>query len=85
MIKMKVRRYIHNSQYLLKQGEEIVKQNTDPKIIHQVTMVNLVLSEMRTKDLSEYCGDSIRAINIWVKKVDELWILSGMDQPCLSI
>ncbi len=71
MIKMKVRRYIHNPKELLKQGEEIVKQNSDPKYIHRVTMVNLILSGMRTKDLSKYSGDSIRAINIWVKKVDE--------------
>ncbi len=71
MIKMKVRRYIHNPKELLKQGEEIVKQNSDPKFVHRVTMVNLVLSGARTKDLSKYCGDSIRAINLWVKKVDE--------------
>ncbi len=71
MIKVKVRRYIHDPQELLKQGKEIVKQNSDPKFIHRVTTVNLVLSGMRTKDLSQYCGDSIRAINMWVKKVDE--------------
>jgi len=68
---MKVRHLIHNPQELLKQGQEMVKQISDPKFIHRVTMVNLVLSGMRTKDLSQYSGDSIRAINIWVKKVDE--------------
>ncbi len=68
---MKVRHLIHNPQELLKQGQEIVKQISDQKFIHRVTVVNLVLSGMRTKELSQYCGDSIRAINIWVKKVDE--------------
>jgi len=71
MIIMKVRHLIHKPHELLKQGEEIVKQISEPKFIHRVTVVNLVLSGMRTKDLSQYCGDSIRAINIWVKKVDE--------------
>ncbi len=68
---MKVRHLIHKPQELLKQGQEIVKQISDQKFIHRVTVVNLVLSGMRTKELSQYCGDSIRAINIWVKKVDE--------------
>ncbi len=62
MIKMKVHRYIHNPKELLKQGQEIVKQNSDLKFIHRVTVVNLVLSGMKTKDLSQYCGDSIRTI-----------------------
>ncbi len=30
-----------------------------------------ILGGMRTKDLSQYCGDSERTINTWVKKVDE--------------
>ncbi len=71
MIIMKVRQLIHNPQELLKQGQEIVKQNSDLKFIHRVTVVNLALSGMKTKDLSQYCGDSIRTINLWVKKVDE--------------
>jgi len=69
--KMKVRHFIHSPEELLKQGQEIVRQSTDPKFIHRVSMVNLKLSGMRTKDLSQYCGDSVRTINLWVKKVDE--------------
>ncbi len=68
---MKVRRFIHSPEELLKQGQEIVKQTADPKFIHRVSMVNLILGGMRTKDLSQYCGDSVRTINAWVKKVDE--------------
>ncbi len=68
---MKVRHFIHSPEELLKQGKEIVKQSADPKFIHRVSIVNLKLGGMRTKDLSQYCGDSVRTINTWVKKVDE--------------
>ncbi len=68
---MKVRHFIHSPEELLKQGQEIVKQTADPKFIHRVSMVNLILGGMRTKDLSKYCGNSERAITTWVKKVDE--------------
>ncbi len=68
---MTVRRFIHNREELLKQGQEIAKQPADPKFIHRVTMVNLVLSGMKAKDLSQCSGDSVRTINLWVKKVDE--------------
>ncbi len=71
VIIMKVRHFIHSREELLKEGQEIVKQVADPKFIHQVTMVNLILGGMRTKELSQYCGDSVRTINTWVKKVDE--------------
>ncbi len=52
---MAVRRFIHNPGELLKQGQEIAKQPVDPKFIHRVIMVNLVLSGMKVKDLSQ-CG-----------------------------
>ncbi len=68
---MNVRHLIHSSEELLKQGQEIVKQTADPKFIHRVSMVNLILDGMRTNELSQYCGDSVRTINTWVKKVDE--------------
>jgi len=68
---MKVRHLIHSSEELLKQGQEIIKRPADQKFIHRVTMVNLVPSGMRVKDLSQYCGNSVRTINLWVKKVDE--------------
>ncbi len=68
---MNVRHFIQSREKLLKQGQEIVKQTTDPKFIHRVTMVNLVLGGMKTKEVSQYCGDSVRTINTWVKKVDE--------------
>ncbi len=68
---MTVRHFIHNPEELLKQGKEIAKESADPKFIHRVTMVNLVLGGMKVKDLSECSGDSVRTINLWVKKVDE--------------
>ncbi len=71
VIIMKVRHFIHSPEELLKQGQEIVKQTGEAKFIHRVTMVNLILSGMRAKELSQYSGDSVRTINTWVKKVDE--------------
>lgn len=68
---MNVRHFIHSPEELLKQGKEIVKQIADPKCIHRVSMVNLILGGMRIKDLSQCCWESVRKINIWVKKVDE--------------
>ncbi len=68
---MNVRHLKHSPEELLKQGKEIVKQPADPKFIHRVSMVNLILGGMKTKDVSQYCGDSVRTINTWVKKVDE--------------
>lgn len=68
---MNVRHFIHSPEELLKEGQEIVKQSADAKFIHRVSMVNFILGGMRTKDLSQYCRDSVRTINTWVKKVDE--------------
>ena len=68
---MRVRRFIHNPDELLKQGQEIVKQNADNKFVHRVSMVNLVLSGMTPGQLAQYCGDGERTINTWVKRVDE--------------
>ncbi len=71
VIIMNVRHFIHSREELLKQGQEIVKQTSDSKFIHRVTMVNLILGGMKSKEVSQYCGDSVRTINTWVKKVDE--------------
>lgn len=68
---MKIHRFIHAPEELLKQGQDIVKQNADNKFVHRVSMVNLVLSGISPKVLSQYCGDSERTIAAWVKKVDE--------------
>ncbi len=68
---MNVCRFIHSREELLKQGQEIIKQTADLKFIHRVTIVKLILGGMSTKELSQYCGDSVRTINTWVKKVDE--------------
>ncbi len=67
---MNIHHFIHSPEELLKQGQEIVKQTADPKFIHRVTMANLILGGLGTKDLSQYCGDSVRTINTWIKKVD---------------
>ncbi len=64
---MNVRHFIHSREELLKQGQEIIKQTADPKFIHRVSMVNLILGGMSTKELSQYSGDSVRTINTWKK------------------
>ena len=68
---MKVHRFIHAPEELLAQGQDIVKKSADHKFVHRVSMVNLVLSGMSPAFLAQYCGDSKRTINTWVKKVDE--------------
>ena len=68
---MKVHRFINDPKELLKQGQQIVKQNADNKFIHRVSIVNLVLSGMTPRMLAQYCGDGERTINTWVKRVDE--------------
>ncbi len=59
---MNIRHLIHSPEELLKLGQEIVKQTADPKFVHRGSRVNLILGGMRTKALSQYCGDSVRTI-----------------------
>lgn len=68
-------KYINDPKMLLEQGKQIVSENADNKFVHRVSMVNLMLSGLSAKTLSEFCGDSERALQSWLKKVDE----SGWD------
>lgn len=68
---MRTRKYINNPEILLEQGQKIVTESADNKFVHRVTIVNLVLSGMTPKYLAEYCPDSERTIQSWVKSVDE--------------
>ena len=68
---MKSHKYINDPKTLLEQGKIIVTENADNKFIYRVSMVNLLLSGMSPKVLSEFCGYSERTLQIWLKKVDE--------------
>lgn len=68
---MYVRKFIHDPEQLLAQGQEIVSQTADNKFVHRVSMVNLMLAGFSAADLAPYCGDSERTLMSWVKKVDE--------------
>lgn len=68
---MYVRKFIHDPEQLLAQGQEIVSQTADNKFVHRVSMVNLMLAGFSASDLAPYCGDSERTLMSWVKKVDE--------------
>ena len=68
---MRVKQYIHDPEELLAQGKILVKENSDIKFAYRVAMVNLILSGMSAKELSEHCGDGETTIMSWVKKVDE--------------
>lgn len=68
---MKVHKYINDRKTLLEQGKIIVTKNVDKKFIYRVSMVNLLLSGMSPKVLSEFCGYSERTLQTWLKNVDE--------------
>ena len=72
---MRTHKYINDPKELLEQGKQIVSENADNKFVHRVSMVNLILGGLSPKVLSEYCGDSERVLQTWVKNVDE----SGWD------
>lgn len=72
---MRVHKFINDPELLLEQGKQIVSENADNKFVHRVSMVNLMLSGLSAKKLSEFCGDSERTLQTWLKKVDE----SGWD------
>ena len=68
---MRIHKYIHDPNTLLEQGKNIVTENADVKFIYRVSMVNLILSGMSPKTLSEFCGYSERTLQNWLKNVDE--------------
>ena len=72
---MRIHKYINDPKELLEQGKQIVSESADNKFVHRVSMVNLILGGLSPKVLSEYCGDSERVLQTWVKNVDE----SGWD------
>ena len=69
---MRVYKYINDPKELLEQGKQIVSENADNKFVHRVSMVNLMLSGLSPKLLAEFCGDSERTLQTWLKKVDEI-------------
>ena len=68
---MRIHKYINDPKELLEQGKQIVSESADNKFVHRVSMVNLILGGLSPKVLSEYCGDSERVLQTWVKNVDE--------------
>lgn len=69
---MRIHKYINDPKDLLGQGKKIVSENADNKFVHRVSMVNLMLSGLSPKLLAEFCGDSERTLQTWLKKVDEI-------------
>ena len=69
---MRIHKYINDPSKLLEQGKQIVSENADNKFVHRVSMVNLLLSGLSAKLLAQYCGDSERTLQDWLKKVDEI-------------
>ncbi len=80
---MRIKQYIHDPNELLAQGRDLVKENSDIKFAYRVSMVNLILSGMSAKALSEHCGDGETTLMSWVTKVDtEGWeSLRAKKQP----
>ena len=67
---MRKKQYINDPNELLKQGQILVKENSDIKFAYRVSMVNLILSGMSAKELSSFCGDGETTLMSWVDKVD---------------
>ena len=87
VIYMRIHKYIHDPNTLLEQGKNIVTENADAKFIYRVSMVNLILSGMSPKTLSEFCGYSERTLQNWLKNVDEsgwetLMSIKQNGRPC---
>ena len=80
---MKVKKYINDPEELLRQGQLLVKENSDIKYAYRVSMVNLILSGMPAKELALHCGDGETTLMSWVTKVDrEGWeALKAKKQP----
>lgn len=68
---MRTKRYIHDPRELLAQGQKLVREDSDVKFAHRVSMVNLILSGMSAKELAAYCGDGETTLMSWVTKVDQ--------------
>ena len=68
---MKKHKYLNDPKCLYEQGNAIINGNAQNKFVHRVSMVNLMLKGLSPKELSSYCGDSERTLQIWLKKVDE--------------
>ena len=83
VVNLKVRKYIHDPEELLQQGQLLVKENPDIKFAYRVSMVNLILSGMPAKELALHCGDGETTLMSWVTKVDrEGWnALRAKKQP----
>ena len=82
VISMRTHKYIHDPDTLLEQGKNIVSESADSKFIHRVTLVNLMLSGISPKDLSECCAYSERTLQSWLKDVDELgWEILRPGKP----
>ena len=68
---MRTHKYINDPEALLEEGRKIVSESADNKFVHRVSMVNLMLKGLSPKELSPYCGESERTLQIWLKNVDE--------------
>ena len=51
VIYMRVKQFFHDPVELLAQGQALVRDNSDIKFAHKVSMVNLILSGMSAKEL----------------------------------
>lgn len=68
---MKVHKFKNDPQTLLEQGKEIIARSGETKFIYRVTLASLILGGMSPKDLSRYCSETERTLQLWVKKADE--------------
>ena len=75
---MRTRQYKSDPKALLEEGKKLIKTINDEKYRHKVEIVNLVISGINPKKLSDVCKESKSTIYLWVKLVDE----NGFEALC---
>ena len=78
---MRRRNYKSDQKVLIEEGKKLIKTIYDEKYRHKVEIVNLVLSGISPKELSDICKESKSTIYLWVKLVDE----NGFEALCPKI
>ena len=66
---MRTRQYKSDPKALLEEGKKLLKTIKDEKYRHKVEIVNLVLSGINPKKLSDVCKERKSTIYLWVKLV----------------
>ena len=68
---MKVHKYVNDPDELNSRIKELLKENLDIELGYKLSFVSMVLDGAKPKELAEHSPYDVRAIQLWVKTVDE--------------